>query len=296
VILAMLIGAVGGAGLLLLSYAISPPRVDLAAAVGRFDARRAAAPIPVAESPTWAQRVAGRAATHMIGRGLVRAGTRENLAVAGRTLEQHFVSKFAVALVGLLIPVGLAVVLTTAGLRINSTVPAIIGLAMAAGFFFVPDLALTQAADVRRKELRRALACYLDLVSMSLAGGRGVPEALSDSARIGRGRGFDLLSGALAHARYAGTSTWEAFADLGYRTGVTELRDLGSALALVADDGAKIRDSLSARAATSRARQLAEAEGDAERASESIKNAHLLLGFAFLVFLAYPAIAAVMAI
>jgi len=296
VILAMLIGAVGGAGLLLLALAVSPPRIDLAAAVGRLDARRVAAPIPIAESPTWAQRLVGRATTSMTGRGLVRTGTRENLALEGRTLEEHFVSKFAVALVGLLIPVGLVVVLAAAGLRVGTTVPVIVGLAMATGFFFVPDVALAQAADVRRKELRRALACYLDLVSMGLAGGRGVPEALSDAARIGRGRGFDLLSGALAHARYAGTSTWEAFADLGYRTGVTELRDLGSALALVADDGAKIRDSLSARAATSRSRQLAEAEGDAEHASESIKNAHLLLGFAFLVFLAYPAIAAVMAI
>lgn len=295
-ILAMLVGAVGGTGLLLLAYTIAPPRVDLAAAVGRLDARRKAAPIPLTESPNWAQRIAVLAGSHLSGRGLIRVGMRENLALAGRTLEQHFVTKFAVALVGLLLPVGVAVVLAAAGLHVAMTAPLILSLALAVGFFFVPDLALAQAAEMRRKELRRALACYLDLVAMSLAGGRGVPEALSDAAQIGRGRGFDLLADSLAQARYSGTSTWEAFADLGNRTGVSELRDLGSALALVADDGAKIRDSLSARAATSRSRQLAEAQGDAEHASESIKNAHLLLGFAFLVFLAYPAIAAVMAI
>ena len=39
-----------------------------------------------------------------------------------------------------------------------------------------------------------------------------------------------------------------------------------------------------------------EAEGAAERASSSITNAQLFLGFSFLLFLGYPAIAAVMAI
>lgn len=57
-----------------------------------------------------------------------------------------------------------------------------------------------------------------------------------------------------------------------------------------------MRESLRARASTARKRQLAEAEGSAEKASNSIQNAHLFLGFSFLLFLGYPAVAAVMAI
>lgn len=293
---AMLIGALTGLGLLLLVIAIIPPRTDLAAAVGRFDAQRAASPISASDSTNWFTITAGKVALWASNNGLVLKGLRENLSLVGKTLEQHFVSKLAVALIGLLIPTGAVLVLAASGINTGLLIPAFFGLSLAIAFSFLPDLSLAREAEKKRTELRRALSCYLDLVAMSLAGGRGVPEALADASRIGRGWGFDLIADALAHARYAGTSTWEAFSDLGTRVGVSELRDLGGALALVADDGAKIRDSLSSRAATARTRQLAESEGEAERASESIKNAHLMLGFAFLVFLAYPAVAAVMAI
>jgi hypothetical protein len=58
----------------------------------------------------------------------------------------------------------------------------------------------------------------------------------------------------------------------------------------VADDGAKIRASLSARAATLRRRELAEAEGKAGERSQSMLVAQLLICFGFLLFLAYPAV------
>jgi hypothetical protein len=71
---------------------------------------------------------------------------------------------------------------------------------------------------------------------------------------------------------------------------VDELRDLAAALELVADDGAKIRASLSARAATLRSRELAEVEGKAGERSQSMLVAQLLLCAGFMVFLAYPAV------
>jgi hypothetical protein len=75
-----------------------------------------------------------------------------------------------------------------------------------------------------------------------------------------------------------------------------ELQDLGGALLLVADDGAKVRASLSARAATMRRRQLAEAEGEAAKADQTIQLAQVVLAFAFFLFLCFPAITAVMQI
>ena len=163
-IAAMLIGAAAGMGLLCLAIAVAPPRIDLAAAVGKFDANRAATPIPIAESPSWIQLLAGRIATSPVGRALVLPGLRENLTLVGRTVEQHFISKSAVAIVGLVIPFGVVAVLTSAGISTGATIPAITGLAMAAGFSLLPDLSLARAAEDRRTELRRALACYLDLV------------------------------------------------------------------------------------------------------------------------------------
>ena len=294
---ALVVGATAGLGLLLAVWALVPPRSDLATAVGRFDARQShARSVASPGESTWSQRLGETLASIAVRRGFAAPGLRANLTLADRTLEQHMVKKVFVGLVGLLLPVAVLTVLASVGIDIGWTVPLIVAVMLAGGFSFLPDLSLRQVADDRRSELRRALACYLDLVSMSLAGGRGVPEALPDAARIGRGWAFDLIGSTLSRARYSGVSPWDALAELGEHTGVNELRDLGGALSLVADDGAKIRESLRARAATARARQLAESEGDAERGSETIRNAHLILGFAFLVFLAYPAVAAVMAL
>ena len=65
---------------------------------------------------------------------------------------------------------------------------------------------------------------------------------------------------------------------------------MAAALALVADDGAKIRDSLAARAATLRRRELAEMEGRAGERSQSMLVAQMLIVLGYLLFLAYPAV------
>ena len=174
--------------------------------------------------------------------------------------------------------------------------PTIGGVALAALFFWVPDLSVKQAADQRRHELRRALSCYLDLVAMSLAGGRGIPEALPTAARIGTGWAFELLGSTIDRARLVGDTPWAALADLGVRTGMQELQDLGGALMLVADDGAKVRQSLTARASTQRRRQLAEAEGAAAKADQSMEMAQVVLFVGFVLFLGFPAVVAVMGV
>jgi hypothetical protein len=70
---------------------------------------------------------------------------------------------------------------------------------------------------------------------------------------------------------------------------VDELRDLSAALSLVADDGAKVRESLTARAASLRRRELAELEGQAGEKSQSMLVAQMLMCAAFMLFLLYPA-------
>ena len=65
---------------------------------------------------------------------------------------------------------------------------------------------------------------------------------------------------------------------------------------LVADDGAKVRQSLTARASTQRRRQLAEAEGAAAKADQSMEMAQVVLFIGFVLFLGFPAVVAVMAV
>jgi Flp pilus assembly protein TadB len=138
------------------------------------------------------------------------------------------------------------------------------------------------------------LGSYLDLVALNLTGGRGLPEALMTASEVSDGWALRRIRNTLTDARVMGTSQWTALSRLGDELNIDELKDLGAALALVAEDGAKVRDSLSARAETMRHRELSEIEGQAGAKSQSMLVAQMLIAAGFMVFLMYPAIARVM--
>ena len=296
----VLLGAALGGALCLLVYALVPPRPQLATAVARWERQRArqveATETTSSDTVGWREQLGRRLAAALAQRGFILGKLRTDLALADKTLEEHLVRKASYALIGLLLPSVFTAVLLAAGITPPLVLPTVGGLLLAVGFFWLPDLSVSQQAEQRRHDLRRALSCYLDLVAMSLAGGRGIPEALPTAAGIGNSWGFGLLQDTLEHAKYVGTSPWAALAELGERTGMGELADLGGALLLVADDGAKVRSSLTARASTQRRRQLAEAEGEAEKADQSIQMAQVVLAVGFVLFLGYPAVVNVLAI
>ena len=149
-------------------------------------------------------------------------------------------------------------------------------------------------AQTRRRDFRHVVGSFLDLVAMSLAGGRGVPEALQSAAELSDDWGMVRIRNALGSARLHGRTPWSALGMLGEELRIDELRDLAAALALVAEDGAKVRDSLSARAGSLRRRELAESEGKAGESSQSMLVAQLLLCVGFLIFLMYPALVGVL--
>jgi tight adherence protein C len=99
---------------------------------------------------------------------------------------------------------------------------------------------------------------------------------------------------ALSSARLHGVTPWAALGELGATVRVDELVDLGAALALVAEDGAKVRESLAARATSMRRRELSAVEGKAGEQSQSMLVAQILLCVGFLIFLAYPAVVGVL--
>ena len=98
------------------------------------------------------------------------------------------------------------------------------------------------------------------------------------------------IRNALDVARLRGDTPWTALGQLGTQLRIDELRDLSAALALVAEDGAKIRESLGARASSMRRRDLSDAEGKAGENSESMLVAQLVVAMGFIVFLVYPAL------
>lgn len=307
----LIAGAVLGLGIYLLVRALFPARpglvtsladVDVARQAGqRGQAHASAAAGPPRRSGAGVrgpgrlrQSLGERLAALYAARGWELTSTRADLALLGRSFEGFLATKFLLAAGALLFIPFLFAWLAFMGVPVSSTVPLWAGLAFAAVFFFLPDLQLRQEAVDRRRDFRHVVGSFLDLVAMNLAGGRGVPEALLSAASIGEGRGMWRIRDALSNARITGTTPWEALGRLGDELAVEELRDLAAALALVADDGAKIRSSLTARAATMRRRQLADAEGKAGERSQSMLVAQLLLCGGFLLFLTFPALMRVM--
>jgi hypothetical protein len=175
--------------------------------------------------------------------------------------------------------------LATAGLL------ALDGLLLALGGFFAPDLALRSQASRRRRDFRHALSAFLDLVVIALAAGGGVDSALTDAARVGTGESFAALRRALDAARLARIAPWGPLGRLGDELGINELSELAASVSLAGSEGAKVRESLAAKAASLRAHALADAEGEAQAATEAMSLPVVVLFAGFLVFLGFPALA-----
>lgn len=298
--MALLAGAVVGAGVYALIRVFLRPRPSVAVQVARIDAgRRSLSPTATSELTPQRlsdgfleplrRRVGDRLELEVTSRGWRLHRLRSDLAIMGRTLSGMLATKVFLA-VGALIWMPLVwFAVTLFGVPLPPTAPAVLTLGGAAFAFFLPDLALRGEAEERRKDFRHVVGSFLDLVAMNLAGGRGLPEALLAASAIGDHWAMTRIRQALTNARLVGLTPWQALGQLGDDVGVDELRDLAGALSLAGDEGAKIRASLSARAASLRRKELADAEGAAGERSQSMLIAQMLICAAFLVFLAYPA-------
>ncbi len=288
-------GAVAGVGLFLLALALMPRRVSLARQIAALDtpAYRPTQRTSGSESE-FSRRLGTLLARLCAEQGWEFPSLRANLALVGKSLEEYLATKVLLACFGLIVVPVLFAVLGLAGIHISVIIPVWVALATAAVFFFLPDLELKQQADRRRKDFRHAVGAFLDLVAMSLAGGRGVPEALMGASEVGSGWAMWLIKDALANARITGQTPWQALGALGEELKVDELRDLSAALSLVAEDGAKVRESLTARAASLRRKEIAELEGQAGERSQSMLVAQMLMCAGFMLFLIFPAVIALL--
>ncbi|GAA1503354.1 type II secretion system F family protein [Sphaerisporangium rubeum] len=296
----LLAGGVLGLGLFLLLRALFPPRPGLVARLVALDSARDGDDaqrfqlITADEEVSAFRRGLGvRLARFYASRGWELRSTRADLALLGKSFEGYLATKVLLAVSGLLAFPVLAGWLALMGWGVSLQVPLWAALLVALVFFFLPDVQIRRDAAVRRRDFRHAVGAFLDLVAMNLAGGRGVPEALLMAVSVGDGGSGNWamarIREALANARIVGITPWQALGRLGDEINVDELRDLSAALGLVADDGAKVRASLTARAATMRRRELAEVEGQAGERSQSMLVAQLLLCAGFVIFLSFPA-------
>lgn len=297
----LLAGALAGAGLYALLRVFLRPRPGVAALVSRIDSGSRSLRPHTATALELQRGFAGtaRSGLNTLGdrlealaaeRGWQLGRVRKDLAVMNRPVGSFLAAKLAIGLLFFLLAPVVYTAMRLAGVPLPGGAPLLAALVFGAFGFFFPDLALKGEAARRRRDFRRVVGVFLDLVAMNLAGGRGLPEALFAASSISDHWSVVRIRQALANARLLGNTPWQALGELGDELGVEELRDLAGALGLAADDGAKIRSSLSARAATLRRKEMAENEGEAGERSQSMLVAQLLICSAFLLFLAFPAV------
>jgi tight adherence protein C len=303
-----LVGAALGALLFAVFVALVPPRVSPLVQLGRFDAQMRDTADPLSPTPAGAAgsvvtgqgfqaRLGNLIADQLRRRGFAYTTLRQDLALTGDTFEAVLGRKLLGFLAGFFLVVGTVVGLQVgAGIALPLGSPLLLALLVGAGFFLAPDLEARREAAARRYDFRRALAAYLDLVALEMAGSAAPNEALPNAARVGSGWAMALLRDTLFRATLAGRDPWDALTELGRRIGVTELTELGNLVQLVGRDGARVRETLTARAASMRRRDLADAEGQAGQRDQSMLMAQVLIACGFIVFLGYPAFAALIAL
>ncbi|MFZ4585341.1 MAG: type II secretion system F family protein [Acidimicrobiia bacterium] len=272
--------------------AVAPRPVGLRAALA--DLHRLPATNEMQHADDWRARFGRRIANAAQMAGFLNDRVQGDLDVVGRTVEQHAVQKCVASVVCGALPLTMYVVLAVGG--VAASPPLFVLAALSGGLFgfVVPDLTLRTEAQRRRREFRHALGAYLDLVTVILAGGGGTESALTDAAAAGDGWAMARLRRALASCRLTGSTPWDAFDRLGQELGVDELRELAATVGLAGEQGAKVRQSLAAKAMSLREHETAAVEAEAQSATERMALPLVMLLFSFVVFIGYPAIARVL--
>lgn len=188
---------------------------------------------------------------------------------------------------------GLAVVgvwaLRNAGVHLNTWLSAMIVIAASGTGYVHPISAVKKKAHKLRRDMNAALAAYLDLVNVLLAGGAGMETALLAASEAGDGWCFEEFRLALARARSSRRSFWDELRALGEANGIDALIDISHSVQLAGEHGARVRQSLHTKAASLRSRNLATIEYEAQQSTEHMGVPIVILFVGFIILIGYPA-------
>jgi Flp pilus assembly protein TadB len=212
----------------------------------------------------------------------------QDLRLLGQEPAAWLARKVSLGIVGLATVPVLSALLALRGLSLRWTIPAVLTVALGAILFFVPDVITRTRARAKRADFRHALTSYIDLVALERGAGAAPTEALEAAAEVGRGWAFERIAGALSRARKASAPPWDGLASLAEEIGISELADLAEIAGVAGQEGARILDTLSARAESMRAEALAAAKAQAGARSTTMVLPIALLASGFLVLLIFP--------
>lgn len=284
--MAAIAGAGFALGILVFLRGFFPEKPSLAAQLAEFNEHDLNAPVT---APSF---IIGAAVTLFeTVKGEDMVNIRADLDVTGQTIEEAAIERLKGAAGGAALGLFLAT-------RIDS-ISGVIGL-LALGVlgalagYLIPDGELKKKAEERRQEFTRALTAFITLVGSSISGGGGLATALDDASAMGSGWVFTKIRDALDEAKLSGASPWVALDELGRELRITALIELSGSLTLAGNNGARVTDTLTARAESARAKEIADIRADAEAKSSSLGLPVGLMLLAWAGFMGYPAVLSLM--
>lgn len=297
----VMLGLCAGTAIIGVAYGLTRGRLSLDGVLdswdrpiptGRADPRSRACDAPVRE------RLGRMIVARVLGSGwaghrwVLRA--RSDLEITGSVPEQ-FVTRIVVS-VGCcaLVPLVAWLLATLAGLGLPMAAAALCVVVGVPTAVALPVSDLIRRATDRRRHFRIVIASFVDLVVLSLAGGVGIDGALHAASQVSTDWAAQRIGRTLLTARDSGAAPWEALEVLGRELLVPELVELATTVQLAGTEGARIRDSLTARAASLRRHEQADAESAANAMTERLFLPGALLLLGFLVFIGYPAFARIL--
>ena len=161
-------------------------------------------------------------------------------------------------------------------------------LASGVAAFFLPDVVTRVNASQKRADFRHALASYLDLVALERGAGAAPTEALEAAAEVGSGWAFSASARRWTKLARQAVPPWDGLTRLADEIGMTELGDLAEIAGVAGQEGARILETLTARAESMRAQALAATKAQAGARSTTMVLPIALLAGGFLVLLIFP--------
>ncbi|MGP3777057.1 hypothetical protein ACTWJ8_40115 (plasmid) [Streptomyces sp. SDT5-1] len=282
----VLCGGIGGAGLALLVNELLPAAPKLGPALERLN------PEP---APLRRERAVEPSAQAQLGRWLVKklpiTLPRRELDLLGQSAEEFLLNKALLVLLGLFAPSLFMLAWVLIGIQVPLYVPGVVGVVLAAAFWFVPDLTLRRDAGRARAECAHGIAVYLELVALRLAAGIAVETALEQAADVGgRGWVFTRIRETLLRARVERTSQWAALKELGDRLEVAVLSDVADFVQMSSQEGASIYDTVRHRAKSLRTEQLNAEAAEANADTEKMQAPQAVLCVLVMAAMSFPAV------
>jgi tight adherence protein C len=288
----VILGFLVGSGLWYAWTGLRPRAEPLAARLARFD-RPLALPRPdeegeesdrdtrlgnlVLRKAPWLNRMVEHNAT--------------DLRVVGRTPQQHAAAIASYVLLASILGPWTGFMFWLVGYPLPPVVPLGIAIVGSAAGFVLPFRTLRREAKERRTAFVHALSAWCDVMVMSLAAGRGVEQAMQTASAAGHGWPFVEMRAALTAAHVQGVKPWEALDALGQELAIQDLATLASMIAMAGEEGAAVRQTVSAKARTIREKITSETELESAAMTEAMSLPNVVLVMGFLLFLGFPALA-----